>query len=344
MDIAETMTQMSSNETEAGAQMGSNERSFGCNNNITECSTNATASSILHSDSGTYLERSLGFLAIGIIGIVANLFVILVLGSSVRIRRKLVNTLIIHQSFVDLLSSIALIGMAHLDGSDQHGLTGIHAGVYCFFVAPKWPLWVLMYTSSYSLMFLNVERYISIVFPFYHHTHVTRQKVLLLLPIVWILGIVEDSLIASTFVSTDGACNIGPSSYNVNMSWFILVAYIVLHFFLPVILVLFLYGHMILRLKEPVKSKDDATFNSMRDNVMEKAKKNIFKTMLLITICYTICYSFNCIYIALFLPGIIDILSGKSIRLFASLKENPSIFTRTTYSLLHHIARCKLLF
>ena len=49
----------------------------------------------------TYLERSLGFLIIGIIGIVANLFVILVLGSSAKIRQKLVNTLIIHQSLVD---------------------------------------------------------------------------------------------------------------------------------------------------------------------------------------------------------------------------------------------------
>ena len=44
----------------------------------------------------TYLERSLGFLVIGIIGVTANSFVILVLGSSAKIRQKLVNTLIIH--------------------------------------------------------------------------------------------------------------------------------------------------------------------------------------------------------------------------------------------------------
>ena len=70
----------------------------------------------------TYLERSLGFLVIGIIGVTANSFVILVLGSSAKIRQKLVNTLIIHQSFVDLLTSVLLIGTAHIDGLDQHGL------------------------------------------------------------------------------------------------------------------------------------------------------------------------------------------------------------------------------
>ena len=69
----------------------------------------------------TYLERASGFLIIGIIGVVANTFVIIILGSSAKIRQKLVNTLIIHQSFVDLLASVALIGTAHIDGLDPHG-------------------------------------------------------------------------------------------------------------------------------------------------------------------------------------------------------------------------------
>ena len=117
-------------------------------------------------------------------------------------------------------------------------------------------------------------------------------------------------MIASTFVSTNGACGIGDTSYHLNMNWFILIAYIVLHFFLPVTLVLFLYGHMFYLLKITVKPKEDSTLRR-RDNIMEKAKNNIFKTMLLITICYAICYAFNCTYIALYLPGIIKNILGK---------------------------------
>ena len=52
-------------------------------------------------DKETYLERSLGFLIVGSIGIFSNLVAIFVLGSSVKIRQKLVNTLIIHQSAID---------------------------------------------------------------------------------------------------------------------------------------------------------------------------------------------------------------------------------------------------
>ena len=228
----------------------------------------------------TYWERSLAFLIIGIIGILANAFVIIILCSSVKIRQKLVNTLIIHQSFVDFLASVALAATAHLSPCDQHGLDGVHANIYCFFVMNKWPLWLLIFTSSFSLMFLNIERYISIV-------------------------------VASSFVPVNGVCDFGPTSYHITMSHVILILFIVdlLHFFLPVFLVMILYGHMIIRLKRNVKSKHDVG-SEKRDDIMEKAKKNIFKTMLLITVCYAVCFSLNSIYIVLLLRGLV-IITGK---------------------------------
>ena len=254
----------------------------------------------------TYLERALGFLVIGIIGVVANSFVILILGSSAKIRRKLVNTLIIHQSFVDLLTLVLLIGTAHIDGLDQHGLEGIHADIYCFFLASKWPLWVMIDVSSFSLVFLNIERYISIVHPIYHHTKVTRKKVLTSLPIVWFLGLLEQCFLCSSFESENGACVFG----NPGMFQITVIAFLILHFFLPVVLVLFLYGHMFLRLRSAVNSGSDNTF-SKRNDVMEKAKKNVFKTMLFITVCYAICYVSNSVYVTLVIMGILENISGK---------------------------------
>ena len=203
----------------------------------------------------TYLERSLGFLIVGFTGILSNLFAIFVLASSARIRQKLVNTLIIHQSFIDLLASVALVGMAHLDGTDQHGLKGLDAEIYCYFVANEFPLWAMMDASSFSLMFLNIERYISIVFPIYHHTKVTRTKVVMFLPIVWILGISEVAWSCSAFTAENGACTFG----NQEIFEMAIVAFLVLHFFLPITLVLFLYGHMFVRLKGSVKTQNDST-------------------------------------------------------------------------------------
>ena len=109
-------------------------------NYISQNETCNTTDVALIGNKETYLERSLGFLIVGSIGILSNLVAIFVLGSSAKIRQKLVNTLIIHQSFIDLLASIALVGMAHLDGTDQHGLEGLHAEIYCYFVMNKFPL------------------------------------------------------------------------------------------------------------------------------------------------------------------------------------------------------------
>ena len=119
-----------------------------CNTSFCETSNETK----LFENGETYLERALGFLIIGIIGVVSNTFVILVLGSSAKIIQKLVNTLIIHQSFVDLLASVALIGTAHIDGLDPHGLDGTHVEIYFFFLMGKWPLWVMTGISSFNLM------------------------------------------------------------------------------------------------------------------------------------------------------------------------------------------------
>ena len=254
----------------------------------------------------TYLERSLGFLIVGIFGILSNLVAIFVLGSSAKIRQKLVNTLIIHQNFIDLLASIALVGIAHLDGTDPHSLEGLHADIYCYFVMNKFPFRGMMDVFSFSLMFLNIERYISIVFPIFHHTKVTRKKVVMFLPIVWILGISEIAWACSALTAENGACVFG----NQEIFEMATVAFLVLHFFLPVILVLFLCGHMFIHLRRSSKSGNDST-SSNRSDLMQKAKNNVFKTMVLLTICYIICYVFNSVYITLITQGVYDSLSGE---------------------------------
>ena len=195
-----------------------------------------------------------------------------------------------------------LVGMAHLDGTDQHGLEGLHAEIYCFFVANKFPLWGMMNVSSFSLIFLNIERYISIVFPMYHHTNVTRKKVIMFLPIVWILGFLEVAWVCYCLTTENGSCVFDkPDLYEMTV-----IAFLVLHLFLPIILVLFLYGHMFIRLRHSAKTTDSTTKN--RNDLMEKAKRNVFKTMLYLTICYAIC---NSVYITLITQGIFDSFSGE---------------------------------
>ena len=186
--------------------------------------------------------------------------------------------------------------------------SSILANLYCFFARAL--VWTFMNISSFSLLFLNIKRYISIVFPIYHHTNVTRKKFLLFLPIVWVLGILEQSLNGLGLSASKETCELSYSSFRAKIYVSMGIVFVVVHFFVPVLLVLFLYGYMMSRLKTSTKSKGDAAADR-RNHVMEKAKKNVFKTMLLITICYAVCYVFNSIYLTLNLLGVLKTLVGK---------------------------------
>ena len=51
--------------------------------------------------------------------------------------------------------------------------------------------------------------------------------------------------------------------------------------------------------------------SSNRSDLMEKAKNNVFKTMLLITVCYALCYVSHSIYATLITLGILKTFAGE---------------------------------
>ena len=116
----------------------------------------------------------------------------------------------------------------------------------------------------------------------------------------------EQFVLSTSFESDNGTCAFAIP----NIVQIISILYLVLHFFLPVVLVLFLFGYMILKLRSAVNIVNN-TSSCKRNDVIGKAKKNVFKTMLLITLCYTICYVFNGVYLTLMLTGILQNISGK---------------------------------
>ena len=77
MDITQNYTLFSSSVPSVDCNISHN-----CFSNI----ENIAREMVVRKES--YLERSFGFLIIGIIGILANLFTILILGSSAKIRQK----------------------------------------------------------------------------------------------------------------------------------------------------------------------------------------------------------------------------------------------------------------
>ena len=285
-------------------------------------------------DSKRYnLKDALPFLIIGSIGVILNAFTILVLGSSSHLRKKILNTLIIHQSIIDLICSGSLIGTAHLSYSDPHGLDGILADIYCVVLPGKIIYWTPVLVSTCHLIFMNIERYISIMFPMFHHLHVTRRRVVLVMPFIWAFGIFINTLLQTTTTAVGDVCGIKLNEKNIYYRWYVmLITSLILTFFLPLIIFIGLNSHIYFTLKRQISKmseigkNDNKNSQSKRDENLEKATRNIFGLMVIMTLCYCMCWGWNTIYVALWLAGIIKYITGKEAIIFYCLWGDQNCF------------------
>ncbi len=77
------------------------------------------------------------YILIGIVGVIGNLFVVVVLMSSKALRQKIPNILLIHQSVVDGVTSLFLIITSTNTYDNSGGHTGLMGELYCRIWAMK---------------------------------------------------------------------------------------------------------------------------------------------------------------------------------------------------------------
>ncbi len=266
-------------------------------------------------ENGFDLETALPFLIIGSFGVFLNGFTMVILGSSSKLRKKILNTLIIHQSMIDLICSMALIGTSHLSTTDLHGLEGSVADIYCIFLPGKILYWTPVLVSTFHLVYMNAERYVCIMFPMFHHLNITRKRVIMVMPFIWAAGIVINTLLQTTYSSMMGMCGINLADKNIYNRWYtMLVIHIILEFFLPLVIFIGLNSHIYFNLKKQISKmseiREKEVGKSKRDENLGKATQNIFQLMVIMTLCYCICWGFNLTYMALWLAGIVTDITG----------------------------------
>ena len=124
----------------------------------------------------------------------SNLFAIIVLLSSKSMRNKLVNILLINQSALDMVTSIIMAANGPSISNVTVWYTGLHWYFYCVFWALKLILWSLMLSCAYNLLCINIERYLSIVFPIFHKVSVGKKHIYIVICLTWAFGLLEKCL------------------------------------------------------------------------------------------------------------------------------------------------------
>ena len=232
------------------------------------------------------------YIVIALLGISGNSVVICVLAKSSAMRRTYANILILNQSVVDLLASVLILATTTTD-KFVDDLSGISGEIYCRLWLSDLFLWCLLVSSSYTLMALTFERYMSIVHPVLHHNIFSKSKVIYLACSAWVPGFVQYFcfLIPTTHV-VDGQCY--PVSNFISETWKKATGVIlfVIQYVIPTVCFIFCYIRIFSCLRNRVGVEGQPS-NNAATVLKTRARNNVLKTLVIVVVCFILCSSWN---------------------------------------------------
>ncbi|XP_071495362.1 tachykinin-like peptides receptor 86C [Diadema antillarum] len=116
------------------------------------------------------------------VGIVGNMLVLLALLKHSSTRHA-PDIFIGALAFADLLTSIFILPVPRARSVPDSGL----GSAYCSFIFTRYPMWVCIHASIYTLTGMSLERFMAVVYPLRVHRRLTRRHVFIYLAVVWVL-------------------------------------------------------------------------------------------------------------------------------------------------------------
>ena len=232
------------------------------------------------------------YIVIALLGISGNSVVICVLAKSPTMRKTYANILILNQSVVDLLASVLILATT-VTNKSVDDLSGISGEIYCRLWLSDLFLWCFLVASSYTLMALTFERYMSIVHPVLHHNIFSQSKVIYLACSAWVPGFVQYFcfLVPTTRV-VDGQCY--PVSHFVSDTWKKATGVILfaIQYLIPTVCFIFCYTRIFSCLRTRVGVEGQPSHNTAAV-LKTRARHNVLKTLVIVVVCFILCSSWN---------------------------------------------------
>ena len=139
----------------------------------TVTANNETINSISTTITGRIMKAF--YIGIASVGILGNVVVLVVILGLTAMRKKLTTLFIINQSIIDALTAVFLLLTTVLP-SDGRVYKTVADDLYCRLWVTRLPLWICIHCSTYNLVALTLERYMSVVHPIVHKLHFTFGK------------------------------------------------------------------------------------------------------------------------------------------------------------------------
>ena len=265
------------------------------------------------------------------IGIAGNLMVVFVIARSAKMRGTYTNILILNQSAIDLMASLFILITTMPTTKPSINLTGLMGDLYCRFWLSDLPLWSLLTSSSYSLMAMTFERYMSIVHPIVHYGKFSMRIVLMLAGASWSSGFICYLFyIVPHSEVVDGRCLFSRNFLNDSSKMASGAMMFVAQYLVPIVCFVFCYVRIFMCLRSRVASEANQTQNAAEVQ-KARARRNVLKTLVTVVLCYVVCNSCNQFMFLAFNFGAIIDFQGyfyhfTVIAMFANCCINPFVY------------------
>ncbi|XP_054767561.2 cholecystokinin receptor-like [Lytechinus pictus] len=257
---------------------------------------NSTAKSTSHELDVTSVTI---YALLGSLGILGNGLVLVVM-TTVKELRTTTNTFIVNQSIVDLVTSILLFLMFIAPPLPLPESEPV-AKLICAVWNSKYIFWGMSIASTFNLILLTLERYFAVVFPVVYRVHFSNRRVPFLAALPWSVGLVFQIYWAVANRYSDGQCIIKHTS---RQSQILVGILVFLLYVIPMVIMAFAYISIAKALRQRVNSRATASTKvqltlTAKDtlkpqvNHHERARVNVIKTLITVSVTYAICWTPN---------------------------------------------------
>ncbi|XP_071849399.1 allatostatin-A receptor-like isoform X2 [Apostichopus japonicus] len=254
-----------------------------------------------------------GFIAA--VGITGNFLVCFALIRLPALRNR-TSQFIIHLSVTDMLTCVWVIPF-HFFPSTPSVPDGFLGEFICRVFVSKYPLWVTIIASIYSLLSVNLERFVAIVYPLVYKNMFTIKKSLFIMLLCWLIGSFANMWFFYNFDydSSVKSCIFVPFSSRVQL--FIGVYVFILIYVFPITANTFAQYYMIKTLKQQIIASKvtrqttgrtvesgQSQQNPTRSSWKLKTAQDLEKTLLVVVVTFAVCWAPNQIIFFLYSLGV----------------------------------------
>ncbi|XP_041483477.1 galanin receptor 2a-like [Lytechinus variegatus] len=128
------------------------------------------------------------FIMIGVVGAIGNTLVCVVIASAItRSKSSNVNLLILHQAFIDGVTSVVLF-LSYTLPVPFIPKTGGWGEFLCRMWVYESLLWMLFVVSTYNLCMMSLERFVAVAYPLTYSTKFNQRTSILMILFCWIIA------------------------------------------------------------------------------------------------------------------------------------------------------------